>query len=236
MAMAKTQPSFSDAPVINAGANQTGKGRKPIQMPMFGIQDLVMLIAVRDELNEKINAKTIELKLAADEVFITEGCALKARPANILGVDGLVKKLFQLKKRSVNSALTPQQVADLRKANIPTHTLTDIIETYVFNPEYLGNQKALAAAAKALSKAPDVPKNFIMKQKGETRTVITDDSVRVLFQKPKEIVAKLFHIICNVAADNTEYEGPLAIACLRAWDILNPPSRLGKTAPKRRAI
>jgi hypothetical protein len=156
--------------------------------------------------------KTIEaLKVSAREnidaqiqaYFVREGAALKAQPANFRGIESDASASCELRKRSSRSFLNEQEVQLLEEAGIPIDTIQDKPETFIINPAYLADTALMNKVGEVLGTMKGIPIDFIQKQEAKTTTVVSDESLAVLFQKTLAEIEALLPILATTAVKPT---------------------------------
>lgn len=187
---------FADAKILETPKTKAKKFLGLEIIHIDGIEELAILKEKVKEYEGKISVLEDKVKSQSKEIFISQGEKTHKRPDNFQGVDGRATASCQLRKRSTTSVLTDVEVATLKEANIPFETITDVEETFVINSIFAKDQKVLARVAKAL-KELNLDKDFILKQLGQTRNVVSEESLDVAFQRG--IFRKVADILTTIA-------------------------------------
>jgi hypothetical protein len=157
-----------------------------------------------------------QVKSQMTDLFVKQGCAKQAKPESFKGFENLARKdangksvtlaasgSCEFRKRSTASALSDEEVAILEANEITYGTDTKVAETFVINPEYANDQEMLAKVEKALKGIKGLPQDFIMKQEGVSKRVVTDETVAQVFKKPVAVAEKLLPLISTLAIKPT---------------------------------
>jgi len=147
-------------------------------------------------------AKTVEQDVKGQmlTLFVAAGSSSGLKPENFEGTEGAATASCELRKRSVKSALSPEDKALLVDYNIPVEETKSEVETFIFNPAYINNQAMMAKIEKALNKVAGLPEDLIMKQVGTTTYTVSDETVDAVFAiKDKEKLEKLVPIVTTLA-------------------------------------
>lgn len=187
---------FADAKVI---APPTTKAKKSAgnEVQVDGLYEIAAIDLVIKNLESAKSALEGDVKNQVRDIFINNAEKTGKRPSNFRGIDGPAEASCELRKRSTRSVLTEDEANLLTEANIPFETVTDIEETFVINPAYASDQKLLAKIEKALKGIKDLPEDFIMKQQGATRKVVSDETIDTVFEK--KLGRKFLDIVALIA-------------------------------------
>lgn len=160
------------APVKNTAkkANAT-----PETVAIEGLQDFAAVCAVMTSLDAIKKSLEGGIKAEGSSIIIAEGVRLKRRPENIKAADGAASASIQLKAKASNIAIPEEDQAILAEDNIPLKTTDNVTKTFIINPEYANDEGLLAKVAKALSKVPGLPTDFIQMQE-DTKVVCDGDN------------------------------------------------------------
>jgi hypothetical protein len=170
---------FADAQVVSKPAKKA-KAEKP-QHKLEGLLKFSAIknaIATLTSLSETLETGVKSQMLAQ---FIKSGTESGLKPANFEGVELAATASCELRKRSVRSALTPEEKALLVDHKIPVDETKSEIETLIFNPAYLNNAELMKKVEAALNKIKDIPEDFIQKQVGVTTYTVSDATVDAVF-------------------------------------------------------
>lgn len=156
-----------------------------------------------------------QCKTQMARIFVQDGCAKKAKPESFKGFENLTREengehvilaanaSCEFRKRSTASGLSDEECAILDAHGIEYLTDTKVVETFVINPEYVNDQAMLAKVEKALKGIKGLPEDFIMKQEGVSKRVVTDNSVEQVFNKPADVAEKLLPLVSTLAIKPT---------------------------------
>ena len=166
------------------------------QRKVPGLYNYAVICAVERALKilKEEYAAPVEERVIDD--FLTDGLALRSRPANFRGVEGDASASVELKQRSDTSPLTDLEVALLAKHNIPVEVV-GVPETFRINPAYVGDTALIKSVAKKL-KALDLPEDFFEVQAATTKTVVCDDTIKEVFRRRSEVAKRLLGIVTVV--------------------------------------
>jgi hypothetical protein len=151
----------------------------------------------------------VGIDIQIQEYFVREGAALQAQPANFRGIDADASASCELKKRSSRSALNEQEVQLLSEAGIPVEEIQDKAETFIINPAYLADTGLMNRVGELLGRVEGIPADFIQKQEAKRSTIVSEESLVVLFKKTLAEIEALLPILTitsvkpTLAADKT---------------------------------
>jgi hypothetical protein len=157
------------------------KKKDKAEVEMQGVKDLALLKALIA--NATTMAASIEgdLKARGFEVFMESKGS--TRPSSFSGVEGEASCSVEMRKRSTMSALTDDEVGMLRKAGIEPFKQVVTQELFAINPVHAQNQDLLAKVEKSLGKIAGLPDDFIVKQEGVSKYVVSDEMLDEAFKK-----------------------------------------------------
>lgn len=198
---------FEKATEVSAKVSKAKKTDRE-EIRIAGLRDY----AVLDNLEKAIKAKKETLRVAIDDAvldtFLAKGGAVFVgnkkikdgfQPDNFRGVDDVADASCELRKRDSRRALDAFQIEALNEYGIETETVGDVAETFIFNPELVGDQEIMAKVAKALEKVKGLPDNLIQKQVANKKVVTTDNSIRQVMNLKPEIARTLLPVVSTVA-------------------------------------
>lgn len=186
------------------------KKAKP-EKPHFkipGLRRYEFLTVLIDKLTDLKNTLNGEIKSNARGVFLSEAKRLRKKPDNFVGVDGFSTASIELRKRSSNSPLTEDEIKSLAAWNIPVGKVDKVEETFVINPAYIADSALLKRVEKALKNVKDLPEDFILRQEGETKYVVTDETLEKVFEK--DLGKNFIDTICVLGVRPTDTHPALA--------------------------
>lgn len=136
--------------------------------------------------------------------LVEEGIRVGKAPENIKGKEGIATVTLVMGKRSTASALDENQVELFKKLSIPYTEVSDVVETFIFNPAHLqwlmDNADKVSAA---LQKVPGCPDDVIQQQVATKKFVVTDETLDAVFKiksadgSPDE---ELIKVVADVAS------------------------------------
>jgi len=141
------------------------------------------LEGLKEQMRAKIEATMVP-------AFIKNGMSAKKRPENLEGEDGLAVASLQLKKRSVRSSLTEEEVALLAEHKIETETNVVVPAAFIVNQKYSdlsnpNNAKLLEDLSKVME--PVLKKagidDFFQQQAEVSSTVVPEKGLDEIFQR-----------------------------------------------------
>lgn len=179
----KTASLFDKANTLSATSAKVSKS-KYAEHPILGIEEYAVIRHLISVLEVLLEGSKIEIVKKAYNMFIKKGIKEKKRPSNFIATDGTATAVCQLRKGS--QALSEDDLAILIK-NIPdlinsvTKRVITTHETFVINPAHANNKDLLDKVSNALMNIPEIPTDFILKQAENSKTVVADDALEVLF-------------------------------------------------------
>lgn len=209
---------FTNAPLVVRAKPKSRKAAKE-QVALAGLETYAALDRVITTLSTLRDTLHYDLNGAMTALFIERGLAAKRRPANFQGVDGSAKASCELRKRSTRSGLDDASLSMLSEAGIDTLKVHEVVDTFVINPEYIGDSRLLARISKALDKVPGIPADFIQHQVGVSRYVVGEDALSQVFAKERSVLETLLPLVGVLALKATMSDGTRAHAIVA--DLLN---------------
>jgi hypothetical protein len=171
---------FSTAKTI--AAPKTAKAKKEkLEIAMPQLQQLAEIKALMASLEGVAKSLEGELKSSGFEKFLE--MAGSSRPESFRGVDGMASASIEMRKRGTNSALNEDEIATLKQLGIEPFEQTITTEMFGINPEYAADAKLMAKVETALSKVTGLPSDFIVKQEGRSKFVVSDEMLTAGFEK-----------------------------------------------------
>jgi len=190
---------FADAKVVSKTPAKKEKSVKP----HHNLTGLLRFSAIKNAIDTlETLGKTFEQGVKSQMLnhFIETGSESGTKPANFEGTEAQASASCELRKRSSKSALSTEDKALLASYNIPVDEAKSDIETYIFNPKYLGDTELMKKVEAALNKVKDIPEDFIMKQEAVTTYTVSDATVDAVFAlKDKAKLEKLAPIVTTLA-------------------------------------
>lgn len=169
---------FSTAKSI--GSKPTAAAKKTKEMvDVAGVRDIALLNALIKNATAMLETLETEVKATGFEHFMS----LKGstRPSSYVGQEGEATCSIEMRKRGTNSKLTDDEVEQLRAAGIEPFEQVVTQELFAINPKYAEDSTLLGKVEKAL--AGKVPEDFIVKQEGVTKFVVSDEMLDEAFKK-----------------------------------------------------
>jgi len=176
--MPKSANPFANAKVIAAVKSTKKDDKKKVQID--GLNTLANIDAVMKALKAMRDTVEVDIKTAQKDYFVAEAVRTGTRPDNFRGIDGNASASCELRTRGTNSPLNPEEVKLCKEYGLPTATETSVQETFIINPEYLGNGALLERVGAAIAKVKDIPEDFIKKQEAVSKTVVDAKALEVL--------------------------------------------------------
>jgi hypothetical protein len=189
--------AFTNAKTL-AAKKPAKAGKTVIRRQIEDLANYVAIVAVEKSLAALKELYENNVKSDVVVEFINAGVAEKKQPLNFEGFDGDAVAGCQLKKKASNVALKPEEIAVLKKFEIPVEEVVIVHDTFAINPEYLTDADIMARAEAALV-AAGLPADFIMKQEGSTKTIVAENAMDKVFTYKAEIVADLLPLVSSIA-------------------------------------
>lgn len=188
---------FDMAPTV---ATKPAKGKKSDkqEIPIDGLAEHCGYDAIIKTVKTLAETTKDHIVDQIDEHFVTRGLIEHKRPENFRGVEGTASASCEARKRTALSALDDTQVSILERHGVPFDVVSDQVETFIFNPDYLTDAKVMGKASAALL-AAGLPADIIQKQVGAKKRVISDASVDKLFQLDEPGLRECFRIVMTPA-------------------------------------
>jgi len=187
---------FANAKTLAATPTAKAKSKKE-EIELSGLEDYALIDALIKNLEALKSGIEDQVKSDAKELFLIAADKSNKKPANFRGVDGSAEASVELRKRSTRSTLTEEEIAELELAGIPIEKIEDVTETFVINPAYVNNSALLGKIETAMKKVKGLPEDFIMKQEGQVRFVVSDETVDAVFTR--NLARKFLDKVCLVA-------------------------------------
>ncbi len=230
---------FADAKTVPAKAP---KSKKPEveHVEVAGLEAVASLKVVIDSLKAIQDTMMSEVKDAMMSRFAATGIMTKKAPANFRGIEGDASASCELRRRAVTSPLTEDEITLCDAHGVPTEVVTDTVETYIINPEYLSDPAVMSAVEAALKKAKGIPSDLFMKQEAKSKTVVAEGCFDKLFaQKITKSDAEAMLAVIGVPAVKATLNGDASVANAFkvAEKLLIPaePIEIVEPAPKGKA-
>lgn len=179
---------FSTAKTI--AAPKTAKAKKEkLEIAMPRLQQLAEIKALMASLEGVAKTLEGELKGSGFEQFLE--MAGTTRPESFRGIDGMASASIEMRKRGTNSALNDDEIKTLREFGIEPFEQTITTEMFGINPEYAGDAKLMAKVETALTKVAGLPEDFIIKQEGRSKFVVSDEMLAAGFEKKQRAAIEI---------------------------------------------
>ena len=167
-----------------------------IEITIPGLEKLASIDALMKSLNALKETADADVKNHQKEYFINEGMKIGKRPDNFKGKEGIATASCELRSRSSNSPLSDNELELLKKHDIPIERVDIIEETFIVNPKYLDDSDLLERVGTAIGRVKGLPEDFILKQGGDFKYVVSDDALDKLFAiKDINVVSLLVPVI-----------------------------------------
>lgn len=202
---------FSNAKVLKTAGSSKKKEARHVEIN--GLETLAAIDAVIKSLSALKETVELDVKEQMLSEFITDGVAIKRRPENFKGIDGMAVASCQLKARSSASGLNDAEIAVLDDAGISYETTEQVASTFVINPAYKDDQALLSTIEKKLKTIKGLPEDFILLQEGKSKVVITDNSIDEVFASADAgKIRRLLPVVSTMAVRPTLDEGDVNFA------------------------
>ncbi len=216
---------FDNAKTVKTGAKPKATKVRAEQV-IEGIEAVASLDAVIKSLKAVKDTKDAEVKESMMAYFVQTGVSLKARPENFRGVEGTASASCELRQRATTSPLSESEIELLTEKNIPVEVVTDTVETFVINPDYLNDPKVMGAIEAALKKAKGIPEDLFLKQEGKSKTVVAEGAIDKLFATyDEDSCADLLPLISVPAIKPKLDDDDLAAAFALAQKLITPAKK-----------
>ena len=179
--MAKANANlFSTASTIKVEPKKTSKADNKAKIEIEGLQDYTLVDSL--EKNLKALKETLKGKVNEQmkEIFTRQS---NKRPDNFRGIEGSASASCEMRKRTIASVLTEEEVKALEKDGIPVGTEVTVPDRFIINPEHAANQELLQKISDAIRKVPGLPENFILHQPEQSSRVVTDKTLDKVCEK-----------------------------------------------------
>lgn len=188
---------FATAKTVKTGA----KAKKPekASIEITGIEALSAIDHAIKALTALKETYEADVKSEVAMHFVKAGVEARRRPVNFTGTDGKATASCELRKRSSRSGLAEGEIEMLEQAGITTEVAEDVVDTFVINPAYAGDQNLLAKIEKKLSQIKDLPEDFILRQEGVSRRIVPDAALDQIFTFDEATAAALLPVVSTIA-------------------------------------
>ena len=193
--MAKANANlFSTAATLKVDPKKTSKADNKEKIEIEGLQDYTLVDSL--EKNLKALKETLKGKVNGQmkEIFTRQS---NKRPENFRGIEGSASASCEMRKRTIASVLTDEEVKALEKDNIPVGREVLIPKRFIFNPEIAGDQALLQKISDAMRKVPGLPDNVILLQEEQSVRVVTDETLDQVCSKG--LIGKHFDKVATMA-------------------------------------
>ncbi len=216
---------FDKAKTLNAAPKGAKKSDKR-EVTLAGLEHVAALDAVVKSLTAVLKTEEAALKERMAAEFIKTGVAQKKKPENFRGIEGDASASCELRKRSEASGLTDEDAKLLADNGIPTQVITSTVDTFVINPIYLADPAIMGAIEAALKKVKGMPEDLFLHQAGSSKTVVTEDSMDVLFAKgDPDLTEDLLPIISTLAIKPKLAEDDMSKAFALVQKLMKPAKK-----------
>ena len=190
---------FDNAKTVNTGTKKKAADKKASNQ-IAGIKAVASLDIVIKALTALKKTKDAEVKDEMATLFIAAGIEAKTRPANFKGVEDNCSASCEMRARASTSPLSEDEIALFTARGIPMETVTDTVESFIINPEYLSDPKVMGAVEAALKKVKGLPEDLFMKQEGKSKVILGEGALEALFAKHDEdTIADMLPITATLA-------------------------------------
>lgn len=189
---------FSTAKVVPAKKPTTKKAAAEA-LKVEGLEGYAAVCAAIKALEARKEIFESKVKGTMAEIFVENGIAKGKKPENLKAVEGAAEGSLQLRLRSSASKLSEEEVELLADNDIPYETVTVVEDTFIINPEYATDMKLLGKIEEALKKVKGIPADFIMKQEGVAKNIVTEDSLDAIFKTNERTAAALLPLVSCMA-------------------------------------
>lgn len=215
---------FETAKVIPAPKTKAKKDDREV-VQIDGLEDVAALdalikslTALKDSLRGPVDAQMRERFIEGSE--------------NFFAFEGQAEASAELRKRSVASVLTAEEVEMLEKEEIPVEKIEKTAERFVINPAYMNDQELLGKVSAAMSKVKGMPIDFIQKQAGLTVSVVGDDTFKEAMATP-ELAEKFIDVVGVLALKPKLNDTGLAFMIEKAKKLLGVSDALDAKKAKK---
>ncbi len=171
---------FSTAKVL-AAPTAKAKASTKAEVQLNGLEQLAMVDALIKSLEGIKASLDADVKSEALDLFIQSAVDNNGkRPDSFRGLDGAASASIELRKRSTNSVLTEDQILLLGTKGVVGEVVVITTEMFGINPAYNADSGLLGKVEKALKGI--VPEDFIVKQEGKSKTVVSEDTITAAFK------------------------------------------------------
>lgn len=177
---------FDTAKVIPAPVAKGKKDERAV-VQIAGLED----VAAVDALIKTLEALKSSLRGPVDAQMRDE---FIAGSENFFAFENSAEASAELRKRSVASVLTAEEVALLEEEDIPVGKVEKTAERFVINPAYMADQELLGKVSAAMSKIKGMPIDFIQKQAGLTVSVVSEETFKEAMATP-ELAEKFIDVV-----------------------------------------
>ena len=223
---------------VIATAKPAKKGGSPEKI-MKGIADLTAIDRVIADLETAKAVVDQEVRDAATELLLDDGCAIKRRPENFHGcemeiVGGVeLRHSVSVELRNYGSGLSAEAQALATEHKIPVDIRESVAATYIINPAYAEDMDMMGKLLKALNAAVTtgaLPTDILQRQEGQSKVVTTDGTLPAIFAMERETAKLLLPVFSTLAVGKGKFsslpgkEDDLTPALDRTAKLLNRPN------------
>lgn len=186
----------------NAKTLSAPKAKKVSEVSQYviaGLSRFAALTAAIKSLGALAEVEETNVKAKMIDQFVASGMARNSKPDNFEGVEELASASCQLKIRSSASVLSDEDVAILKKENIPYNEHTKQEEAFLINPKYTNDMELLSRVEEALANVA-LPEDFLLKQEKISVNVASPKSIDAIFAlKNEEKIRALLPLVTTLA-------------------------------------
>lgn len=166
-----------------------------------GLLDYAVLSAAEKAIKAIKEVQGSKVKGQMRSFFVQEGNEKKRKPENYKGIDpdGIATASLQLRKRGEQRPLSDEEIENLKEEGIPFDEVVVVPETFIVNPKYKDDAVLKAKLNEALGKVAGLPSDFLLRQPGVTKVVISEDTENALFKLPTVKVRLLLDTVFELA-------------------------------------
>jgi hypothetical protein len=184
---------FSTAATLEVSPKK-GKVDNKEKIKIEGLEDYAMvdsleknLKAIKETLKGKVNGQM-------KEIFTRQN---NKRPENFRGIQNKASASCEMRKRTIASALTEEEVEALEADGVPVGSEVSVPSRFIINPDFMMDQALLQKISDAMRKVPGLPENFIVMQPEQSTRVVTDETLDKVCEKG--LIKKHFDKVATLA-------------------------------------
>lgn len=218
---------FTFGGVGTAKPKPSAKKSDRAEQEIQGIKALAALDAVIASLTAVQKDLEADVKEQTTEIFVTHGCATKLQPANFRGIEEGSSASCELRKRSVRSYLSDEEIRVADELGVGHRPEVVTVETFIINQDCLKDRKVMGTLEKLVAGAVakgQLPTDIFLKQEGVSHTVVNDDALPALFRTATPETATRALALCGtLAVGKTKFDGSLLDAVALVQTLVGSP-------------